>query len=471
MAGCAGGADLISMKGSGGSWRVGWRIETLDYERRDDDLVARWKKLEVLYPGDRWVDRRPDNPAYAITAFLVGDANCFGSDIIRKQGHALLAKNKTEYGGSLASIEEAIEIQMFLVVDPRVQQCQQMHAIATSYLGSMYHERFNQTVVAGDLDQALSLYQTAVERSTPQSDIHADCLHRLAEGYRSRYQSASDDDDSGRGITALSEACDSNQKDPGLLLYRVCVLVPWLTEHFERGKSLDPVEKAIPGLFRVLAVIQDDHSNPLFPQVEAFGNFISRFADAVEHKRLEGAFNLGHSSASSGEVPCGDAQISQVVKEMVEDRSSSTLLFASPPPEVSAHIDSNNASLPEKAQIYMDVQAHPSSQIMPGPSVQQVPEASHTPSPELQALQAQRTLDERRIARLEQEVVDLRCLLQKALVAQVVQATTSKKRPRLEEQPDLPPLPSPSLSSLTGLPGFFESALQPATSSKRPRLA
>ncbi|KAH6867534.1 hypothetical protein BKA70DRAFT_1360347 [Coprinopsis sp. MPI-PUGE-AT-0042] len=438
---CTGGTELISLTDREGSWRIEWRFERRDPERaRDNDLVTRWKRLEALFPGEGWVDRSPDDPASAIAAFHVEDTTSYGFDIISQQGQAMAAKGKGKYGGNLTDIEDAIKVQTLLVVDPRVQQCRQMHAITTSYLGAIYHERFNQTVAIEDLDHALSLYQAAVERSSPEFDTHADCLHRLAEGYHTRYHSTSNDDDSGRAITALSEACNFKLQNSNLLKHRVRILMLWLHEHLDGGESLDPLEKAIPYLLQVLENVQDDPNRPLFPVVKPFGKLISVLVDLVEDKKSESTSKAAQAATLSGDLFCVDADTSQ----MVEDHClSSSLSPMSPPLSMPAvegipHVNLSSAPLPETPKEAMEAVSFP--RVTPNSSVQQLQDVSQTHSSQLRAevLGAQHLTDERRIAHLEQEVADLRSLLQKSLTTPAAPVTVVDERPR----------PSPFLSLL-----------------------
>ncbi|KAH6904111.1 hypothetical protein BKA70DRAFT_1565863, partial [Coprinopsis sp. MPI-PUGE-AT-0042] len=463
--GRTGGTELISLTDREGSWRIQWTVERRYPERaRDNDLVTRWKRLEALFPGEGWVNRLPDDPAAAASAiadFHREDLKSYGSDIIRQQGQVMAVKGKGKYGGILADIEEAIEVQTLLVIDPRVQECRQMHAITTSYLGAIYHECFNQTVAVEDLDHAISLYRAAVERSSPQFGIHADCLHRLAEGYYARYQIASDDNDCGRAITALSKACDSQEQDPSLVKYRVGVLIPWLKEHLEHGKSMDPLnEAAIPCLLRVLATVQDNPNHPLFPTVEDLGKLLSRFMDDVEARKRKFSSNLDHAATLSADLFCINAEAPQVVKETVEDHSISSSLNFAPPPNIPAiegvvHTDPSSPLVSETKK--KDIEAPPSPQITLEPSTQKLQEASPTHCLENQPkdLEAQQVINQRRIVHLEQEVADLRSLLQKSLIVQAAPVTIADERPR----------PSPSLS-LMSLPGFSMSTIHWIASSK-----
>ncbi|KAH6867455.1 hypothetical protein BKA70DRAFT_1360591 [Coprinopsis sp. MPI-PUGE-AT-0042] len=375
----------------------------------------------------------------------------------------MAAKGKGKVCGSLAEIEEAIEIQTLLVVDPRVQQCRQMHAIVTSYLGAMYHERFNQTVTIEDLDHALSLYQAAVERSSPQFGIHADCLHRLAEGYYARYQIASDDNDCGRAITALSKSCDSQEHNPGLVKHRVGVLLPWIKEHLEHGKSMDPLnEAAIPCLLRVLATVQDDPNHPLFPTVEDLGKLVSTLMDAVEVKKHGFSSHLNHPAALSADLFSLNAETPPVAAvKTVEDPSISSSLNFAPLPNIPAveGVAHTHASSPFVSETTKkDIEAPPSPQITLEPSTQKSQEASQTLGLELRPenLEAQNAIDQHRIIRLEQELADLRSLLQKSLTVQATPAIIEDEHPR----------PSPMLSLLMSLPGFSKSTIHWIASSK-----
>ncbi|KAH6905451.1 CHAT domain-containing protein [Coprinopsis sp. MPI-PUGE-AT-0042] len=145
------------------------------------------------------IGKVPHESITAVETFRSQDAEKYGSDIINRQAVVALCQMQCE---DIVEVQHALDIQTLLVSDPRVQRIQQMHAIATSYLGAMYHERFKQTMAVEDLDRALSLYQAAVKLSSQKSSSHAHCLHRLVQGYNARCQSA-DLDDSTRATTAV----------------------------------------------------------------------------------------------------------------------------------------------------------------------------------------------------------------------------------------------------------------------------
>ncbi|KAH6905439.1 CHAT domain-containing protein [Coprinopsis sp. MPI-PUGE-AT-0042] len=233
-------------------------------------------------------------------AFVAHDADAYGHDILLQQAYAVQQKNIGKYTDDIAAIEEAIDVQTMLVVDPRVQKSRQMHAIATSHLGAMHHERFNKAMVSEYLDQAILLLQAAIERSSPQTNIHAECLHRLAQGYHTRYQSTSNFNDTVNAITALSEACDITRHNPHILEANLDTLLPWLSEYVEHCECTPVPLQAIACLRRVMQSFTGGPTHPLFRKMTALAvmlghllkercketQVLDELSNAIDHYRI-----------------------------------------------------------------------------------------------------------------------------------------------------------------------------------------
>ncbi|KAH6905434.1 CHAT domain-containing protein [Coprinopsis sp. MPI-PUGE-AT-0042] len=278
--GCSSRVEMSSLLDSVGGWHVAWRIQRCNAKKaKDDDLATRWRDIEALFQWQTAGQRAPHQFDDAMAAFRVV-AQAFstdGSDIILQQARAMFHKIRSKNTNDVSAIEEAIEIQTLLVVNPRVQQSRQMHAIATSHLAAMHHERFNKTMLPEHLDYALSLYQAAVQLSRPQSDIHSDCLHRLAQGYHTHFQRTSNLHDSVKAITNLSEACEFGKHDPSILKANLSLLLPWLQEylgHLPRNHPSNPLASALSSLLRVLKLVPKDPTHPLFQKTRLLAAFI-----------------------------------------------------------------------------------------------------------------------------------------------------------------------------------------------------
>ncbi|KAH6876656.1 CHAT domain-containing protein [Coprinopsis sp. MPI-PUGE-AT-0042] len=153
-----------------------------------------------------------------------------------------------------------------------------MHAIAMNHLGAMYHVRFSKTMSPEDLEHALWLYQTAVELSRPQFDIHAECLRGLAQGYHARYRSMSNFVDSIRAITALTDACKLTRNDPQFLESGLGLLMPWLQEYFEyheQNRSSAFLGMAtLASLQQIMEATPEDSARPLLLRMKTLATLI-----------------------------------------------------------------------------------------------------------------------------------------------------------------------------------------------------
>ncbi|KAH6905441.1 hypothetical protein BKA70DRAFT_1293172 [Coprinopsis sp. MPI-PUGE-AT-0042] len=199
-----------------------------------------------------------------------------------------------------------------------------MHAIVISHLGAMHHERFKKTMHPEHLDQAISLLQAAIEDITPQTDIHAECLRRLAQGYHTRYQSTSNLDDSVSAITVLSESCELTLQESNLT-----PLLSWLYEYVGRGdRTAKPLAKAIDHLRRVVESFTGGPTHPLFKYVASLSLLIGpllkgrcgetegleELNNAISHYRIHLSF-LQHFP----EIP-GYSQVLYEYSSLLKDR-------------------------------------------------------------------------------------------------------------------------------------------------------
>ncbi|KAH6867431.1 CHAT domain-containing protein [Coprinopsis sp. MPI-PUGE-AT-0042] len=275
------GVKMSSLLSSVGSWRLEWRIEREDKKNdRDEDLASRWQKLEALIPWDTTAEPPVQGEStHRVAAFLAQDVGRYGSNLIAQQSLTLLRSKSGYNHGNITTIEEAIENQLSFAFDPRVEQSGQMHAIAISHLGAMYHDLFKCTTLSENLDQALLFYQTAVERSSPRSITHADCLHRLAQGHHARYQNTFNVDDGARAIAALSEACASANYNPRLAESRLDILSGWLKgyegDEVDKSGFVSGLEKAIACLRRVAEAIHEHPTHPLFFKVGTMATVVA----------------------------------------------------------------------------------------------------------------------------------------------------------------------------------------------------